>query len=112
MPEHVKDMVDQNIDILNEPIEKLVDYVRMQDSAVQKDGQEQVAKHMMTMIKNNEINLTINIYIYLRKRVNAIVNLNINRLRMNAVNTHANTNIIRVINRIISIHKNVFIHAI
>jgi len=56
MPEHIKELVDQNVNVINEPIVNLVDYVRKQEGAIQKDMEEQVAKHIMTMLKNKEIN--------------------------------------------------------
>jgi len=55
MPEHIKTMVDQKIDIINEPIDLLADFVKGETSLVQKDVNEEVAKHILTMLKTGEL---------------------------------------------------------
>lgn len=67
MPEHIKDLVAQNIDITNEPLESLVEFVRGENNSIQKDVDEQVAKQILMMSKsgllsNEEKDALIGVY--------------------------------------------------
>ncbi len=51
MPEHVKELVDKQINVVNEPIENLVEFVRMKEAEIKQEISEEVAKQIIQMTK-------------------------------------------------------------
>jgi len=55
LPEHVKELVSQQVDVMTEPIENLLSYVNEKDAKIQVDIQDTVAKSLYQMFKKEEL---------------------------------------------------------
>lgn len=55
MPEHVKELMSQNVDILNEPIENLTEFLMDKESQIGIDIDEAIAKSLVAMDKSGTL---------------------------------------------------------
>jgi len=55
LPEHVKELVSQQVDVMTEPIENLLSYVNEKEAKIQVDIQDTVAKSLYQMFKKDEL---------------------------------------------------------